>query len=329
MSIDFGNRSEEVKQAIFNRRASGYRIGKDEDGFKIGLVVEGGGMRGTISSSNIDALHQLGFGNCFDAIYGTSAGAINGAYFISGDINIGASIYYESIANKQFINLLRWPNVMSMDYLYNNWIIKGKPFDRKKVLTSPIMLYISVTNVETGGGKFFTNEINDERLLISCLRASTSTPLFSSNKEFIQGATYNDGMIYASIPYKKAIEDKCTHILCILTREYGYRKTNNNLLKMFERIMLKNYSQAYRQAYNSRIDDYNNTLDRIYSTDTVPTLAITPEKKEHVVNNGESNSLKLTIAAKLALLRVAAVLGENPNKLRLYIEKKQNKTILV
>lgn len=43
---------------------------------------------------------------CFDAIYGSSAGAINATYFLSGQRE-GVRIYYEDIANKKFVDLGR------------------------------------------------------------------------------------------------------------------------------------------------------------------------------------------------------------------------------
>lgn len=43
---------------------------------------------------------------CFDAIYGSSAGAINATYFLSGQRE-GVRIYYEDIANKKFVDLAR------------------------------------------------------------------------------------------------------------------------------------------------------------------------------------------------------------------------------
>lgn len=43
---------------------------------------------------------------CFDAVYGSSAGAINATYFLSGQRE-GVRIYYEDIANKQFVDLSR------------------------------------------------------------------------------------------------------------------------------------------------------------------------------------------------------------------------------
>jgi predicted patatin/cPLA2 family phospholipase len=44
--------------------------------------------------------------NAFDAVYGSSAGAINATYFLSGQKN-GVHIYTEEIANEDFIDLRR------------------------------------------------------------------------------------------------------------------------------------------------------------------------------------------------------------------------------
>jgi hypothetical protein len=55
-----------------------------KDPFKLGLVVEGGGMRGCVSGGGLQALSDLGLRDAFDAVYGSSAGAINSTYFLSG-----------------------------------------------------------------------------------------------------------------------------------------------------------------------------------------------------------------------------------------------------
>ena len=48
--------------------------GKRKDSFKLGLVVEGGGMRGVISGAMLMGLLTLSLRPCFDAVYGASAG---------------------------------------------------------------------------------------------------------------------------------------------------------------------------------------------------------------------------------------------------------------
>lgn len=58
--------------------------GQRRDGCKLGLVVEGGGMRGIVTGAMLMGLQDMGLTPCFDAIYGASAGAINSTYFLTG-----------------------------------------------------------------------------------------------------------------------------------------------------------------------------------------------------------------------------------------------------
>jgi len=73
----------EVLQALAARTRAASQPGARDDGLRIALAVEGGGMRGTISGGMALALHQLGLVPAFDAVYGASAGAISGAWLLS------------------------------------------------------------------------------------------------------------------------------------------------------------------------------------------------------------------------------------------------------
>ena len=59
------------------------------DGARVALVVEGGGMRGAVSGGMALALHELGLGGAFDAAYGSSAGALNAMWLVSGRLPQG------------------------------------------------------------------------------------------------------------------------------------------------------------------------------------------------------------------------------------------------
>ena len=50
------------------------------------------------------ALEQLGLSDVFDVIYGASAGALNATYFLTKTAAYGASIYYENLLDRRFID---------------------------------------------------------------------------------------------------------------------------------------------------------------------------------------------------------------------------------
>src|SRR5205085_4592843 len=54
------------------------------DGAALALVIEGGGMRGVVSSAMAAAIEARGLTRCLDLVVGTSAGALNGAALLAG-----------------------------------------------------------------------------------------------------------------------------------------------------------------------------------------------------------------------------------------------------
>jgi predicted patatin/cPLA2 family phospholipase len=64
----------------------------------IALVVEGGGMRGCVSAGMVCAIHCLGLSDTIDVVYGSSAGAVIAAYFVSKQLPYyGPEVYYDSL----------------------------------------------------------------------------------------------------------------------------------------------------------------------------------------------------------------------------------------
>eukprot|EP00529_Nitzschia_sp_RCC80_P009429 CAMPEP_0113452206 /NCGR_PEP_ID=MMETSP0014_2-20120614/6729_1 /TAXON_ID=2857 /ORGANISM="Nitzschia sp." /LENGTH=791 /DNA_ID=CAMNT_0000343575 /DNA_START=49 /DNA_END=2424 /DNA_ORIENTATION=+ /assembly_acc=CAM_ASM_000159 len=89
-------------------------IGQDNqhDGSKVALVIEGGGMRGSVSAGMACAVHYLGLSDTIDVVYGSSAGSVVGAYFCSRQVPwYGPEVYYDQLtkqtAGKNFIDLKR------------------------------------------------------------------------------------------------------------------------------------------------------------------------------------------------------------------------------
>jgi len=65
----------------------------------IGLVLEGGGMRGAYTSGVLEVLLNKGIE--FPNVYGISAGACNALSYISRQKNRNYNIFYQYIADKR------------------------------------------------------------------------------------------------------------------------------------------------------------------------------------------------------------------------------------
>ena len=64
-----------VLELVLARGREGSRPGQRSDGAKLGLAIEGGGMRGVVTAGMVKALEQHGLLEAFDVVFGSSAGA--------------------------------------------------------------------------------------------------------------------------------------------------------------------------------------------------------------------------------------------------------------
>src|SRR5262245_49099238 len=142
-----------VADVIRARRHSGSRPGHREPGdrHRLALCVEGGAMRGVVSGAMVAALEGLGLLDVFDVIYGSSAGAMNAAFFVAGQAAFGTTIYYENINNRRFINLARpavGRPVLNLDFLVWDVMCRDKALDSAQVVRDG-RLKIVATNAQT------------------------------------------------------------------------------------------------------------------------------------------------------------------------------------
>jgi len=77
-----------------------------DDSENIGLVFSGGGSRGSYQIGVWKALVEMNIADKITAVYGTSVGAINGAAFIQGDIQIALDIWQSLDYSKVFYGLV-------------------------------------------------------------------------------------------------------------------------------------------------------------------------------------------------------------------------------
>lgn len=133
--------SHPVAQLLHHRKLHG-----KTDKAKVALAIEGGGMRGCISAGMICAIHHLNLTDCFDEIYGSSAGGVVGAYFNTGQLPwFGPEVYYDQLptAGKQFIDtkrLLRSLGLGLLDPRLLKDVVVRRRDGGKPVLNLPYLL---------------------------------------------------------------------------------------------------------------------------------------------------------------------------------------------
>jgi len=91
-----------VIDLIANRYRESSKPYNRTDGAHLALSIEGGGMRGSVSAGMTGAIAVLGLLDCFDSVYGSSAGSVVGSYAISRQMCV--DVYTKLLPNnRQFV----------------------------------------------------------------------------------------------------------------------------------------------------------------------------------------------------------------------------------
>jgi len=212
--------THQVLGALADRARAGSLPGHRDDGMRIALAIEGGGMRGTVSAGMALALHELGLVPSFDAVYGASAGAITGAWLLSSRPE-GLRGWAEPSYAKALIRwsaLLRGRPVVDVRTLIEVVYQTEFPMDFASVLASPVDYHPLATDAATGASTDLSPLIGDPAELRLALRASASLPFLAGPPVELRGRRFYDAGVAESIPYRTALAQGATHVLVLRSR---------------------------------------------------------------------------------------------------------------
>lgn len=218
-----------VAEMIRARRAAGSRT----DGNRLVLVVEGGGSRGVYSSGMVSALEELGLSSVFDAVYGTSAGAINGAWLLGGRAVSGMRSWTDPVIMRRAIDpsrMLRGRPAFDLRYLVHQVYdgIEGMNFPA--ILANPTTFHPIATDIRTGRAVDLHPQIIDKRTLMRALRASAGLPILAGPPVPLGDAHYFDGGLSETVPIRTAVSAGATHALVLRTRRIDEQRPPASLL---------------------------------------------------------------------------------------------------
>jgi|HubBroStandDraft_6_1064221.scaffolds.fasta_scaffold42265_2 predicted patatin/cPLA2 family phospholipase len=212
--------------AAIRARAERRRAGNFEpDGHKIGLVVEGGGLRGVCTAGGVVALEHLGFTDLFDDVYGTSAGAMNGAYFLAGQAAFGLRIYYEDMVSREVVNPWRFWRILDVERLFQRAVQGDKALDLEAVLAARSRLHITMIDAAAGARtQVETSALAGPTELLQALKAATAIPVLYNRRVDVGGRPCMDAGILSPVPIEEALADRCTAVLVLLSRPADFRR---------------------------------------------------------------------------------------------------------
>jgi len=224
----------------------------------IGLVLEGGAMRGMYTAGVLDVFLENNIE--VDGIVGVSAGVLFGVNYLSKQK--GRVIRYNKkyIKDKRYMgmrSLLRTGNIINKEFAFYELPTKLDIFDEETFEKSKTKMYAAITNIETGKAEYV--KLNNIFEQMEVLRATSAMP-FVSKIVKLENGKYLDGGISDSIPIDKCKELGYDKIIVILTRPIEYRKSKSN--KMITKIKYFKYPNLVK-CINNRYKNYNDTVKKI------------------------------------------------------------------
>jgi predicted patatin/cPLA2 family phospholipase len=211
------------------------------------------------------ALEDLGFTDAFDAIYGSSAGAINAAYFLGGQAGLGTTIYYEDINNARFIALFRALSgrpIVDLGYLLDDVAMRRKRLDVGRVLASATPLSVIATDVASKQSRAL-GPFADAGRLFGALRASATMPVMAGAPHVYDGRPYLDASLSEPIPVPTAEKDGHTHVVALLTRSGGMQTRPSAFDRYFVGPRLRRVSPDLADRYLDRAGPYAELVRQI------------------------------------------------------------------
>lgn len=228
----------------------------------IGLILEGGGMRGAYTAGVLDVLAE---NNIFlSNIYAVSAGACNALSYISKQNKRNYEIYTKYASDKRYMSfssLLRKGNIFNFDFIFGEMTDKLLPFDYQEFFRSHMNITAGTTDCMTGKPVFFDKKDMQEDF--TAVIASSSLPVVSKPVKF-HGMYLLDGGVAAPIPIERAIEDGFHKNIIVLTREKEFYKTKGDMPKFILERKYRHYPELIR-AMLERPEVYNNEKRLCYS----------------------------------------------------------------
>ncbi|WP_210491736.1 patatin family protein [Patulibacter sp. SYSU D01012] len=225
-------------------------------GARVVLVVEGGGMRGAVTGGMALAVHELGLGGAFDAVYGTSAGALNGMWLVSGRVEDGAQTWWDPRLVHTLIDpkrVLRGGRMVDIRTLVEERYEELSPGIFDAVLAQPTTLHPIATDVASGEAVDLRPTVHDAASLRRALRASAALPLLAGGPVRIGDRRYYDGGLSAAIPFRAALGSGATHVLVLRSRRAGdITQPPHGLGGALVGRLMHRLSPAVGQAYASR-----------------------------------------------------------------------------
>ncbi|GGC56493.1 patatin family protein [Hoyosella rhizosphaerae] len=295
-----------VTEVLADRRAAGSTAHSRTDPHKVALVIEGGGARGAYSGGMITALEELGYSHAFDAIFGTSAGALNAAWFLTGTASQSVWTWWDPRVLHRVLDprrLITGGRAFDVEHLVETIYMGLAPMDFGAILRHPSTLHPIATRLDTGSATDLHPHTSSAAGIRATLRASCALPLVAGPPVHLGSHRYLDGGLAESVPLDSALRWGATHVLILRTRSAAHALAQTSgMSAVIELLTIHGYlarrSRAAVQAWSQR-QERATQLEQFLSEPEATIGLIRPPDTAPMISTGERDEQLLRLAVTI------------------------------
>lgn len=257
---------------------------------KIGLILEGGGMRGIYTAGVLDFFIEKNIE--VDVTIGVSAGSCHASSYLSKQYKRAYNATVDYINDKRYLsfsNLIKTGSIFGMDFMFNKIPNELNIYDYDTFAKSKSKFVVVATNCETGSPEYF--ELKDLKKEIIYMQASCSIPMFANIVE-IDDFKLVDGGVSDSIPIEYSLNQGYKKNIVVLTRDITYKKNKQKFLPIVNK-KYKKYPNLVKAIENRHLN-YNKSLNLVNKLEKDGDVLVIRPKKPVNVSQIEKNAKKLT-----------------------------------
>ena len=308
--------SSRVLQVILERAAADSRPGARTDEHIVCLAVEGGGLRGSVTAGMCVVLEAAGLVQCFDRVYGVSAGALSAAAVAAGQAALNATRFQDA-ATRQVISRIR-PLVgramVDFDFLFGELIAGRKPLALPVPGSAPEVRLLA-TSLDELSLRVLTDFAGAVELH-QAIRASAAMPLVAGPPAMFRGERMADGALIEAIPYQSALREGATHVLVLRSRPPRFRQPP--YLQLAERLAMRRHPEV-SDVLRDQPDAYNRQADELerltLQVGESPVAQIAVPDHARIVGRFDPNPSRVVESLRLGAAALARAVLDEPIEL--------------
>lgn len=214
-------RAEAVIDLLAARAAEGSKPGQRTDQARLVLLIEGGSARGAFSSGMAVVIEELDLLDCFDAVYGSSAGALNAAWLLCRRAARSIGGWWHPEVMPRVIDpkrALRGRPIVDTRHLVHHVYEHVTPMGFTEILENAVTFHPLATDARTGASTDLHSRLTDVARLQLALRATTCLPVLAGPPISFGADSYIDAGVSETVPVHTALAQGATHLVALRTR---------------------------------------------------------------------------------------------------------------